>query len=140
MNRGNLYLKYENKINRNTINEIIDNCLFVKSVLFEDRNIEEVVDNILNLEVEILYKQKQVNSIKEDIMKMNKVKKEIQNYNIDKLRYEGKLKSWLKNMERNDFMKLNSFMDLRKEYNEIDNYLFNKEKTERGRVNLNLNN
>jgi len=140
MNRGNLYLKYENKINRNIINEIIDNCLFVKSVLFEDRNVEEVVDNILNLEVEILHKQKHLNNIKEDIMKMNNVKKDIQNYNIDKLRYEGKLKSWLKNMERKDFMKLNSFMDLRKEFNEIDNYMFNKEKTERGRVNLNLNN
>ena len=79
--------------------------------------------------------------MKEEIQSLNQKKEEIINYSSNKLRYENKLISWLKNLNMSDISKLNSLININSEFNEVDRIKFEEQKRNRGKnITMNLNN
>ena len=141
MNINNTYHKWENKFGREYINHIYKNLEFIGSTLFEDRNLEDVLDTFFHYENLIREKQNHLNSINEEIQSLNQKKEEIINYSSNKLRYENKLISWLKNLNMSDISKLNSLININSEFNEVDRIKFEEQKRNRGKnITMNLNN
>lgn len=141
MNINNTYHKWENKFGREYINHIYKNLEFIGSKLFEDRNLEDVLDTFFHYENLIREKQNHLNSIDEEIKSLNQKKEEIINYSSNKLRHENKLISWLKNLNMSDVSKLNSLININSEFNEVDRIKFEEQKRNRGKnITMNLNN
>ena len=132
MNRNNLYRKFENTFNREFIDEISEIFIFTKKQLFEDRNLESVIDRYLSFESEKIRNQKIINNTQSEINRLNHNQKELLNYSVIKLRKENKLISWLKNLDVRILYKMNSLLDIRNEFELVDNFKFNESKKERG--------
>jgi len=132
MNRNNLYRKFENTFNREFIDEIIEKFIFTKNQLFEDRNLESVIDRYLSFESEKIRNQRRINDTQNEINRLRNGQKELLNYSVIKLRKENKLVSWLKNLDVRILYKLNNLLDIRNEFELVDNFKFNESKKERG--------
>jgi hypothetical protein len=132
MNRNNLYRKFENTFNREFIDEVIEKFIFTKNQLFEDRNLESVIDRYLSFESEKIRNQKRINDTQNEINRLRNGQKELLNYSVIKLRKENKLVSWLKNLDVRILYKLNNLLDIRNEFELVDNFKFNESKKERG--------
>ena len=140
MNINNIYQKWEDKINRSYIDEIYQNFQFIGNKLFEDRNLEDVLNTFLHYENLVRMKHQQIKSLNEEIGVIQRKKGDLMNYSSDKLRYEKKLTNWLKNLSMVDISKLNSLINIKSEFNEVDRLKFEEMKRNRGsEVTVNLN-
>jgi hypothetical protein len=139
MNR--IYIKWMDKLGESYVKKIISDFDFMEVEFYEDRNKEEVVDVYLMYEWENRNRRKSIENIGNEIIKYDRMKDDIKNYIIDKLRDEGKLVNFLKNKNRSVLGKINSVCDIKREYNIVDNLKFEEEKKNRGNnIRVNLNN
>ena len=139
MNR--VYIKWMDKLGESYVKKIISDFDFMEVEFYEDRNKEEVVDVYLMYEWENRNRRKSIENISNEIVKYERMKDDIKNYIIDKLRDEGKLVNFLKNKNRSVLGKINSVCDIKREYNIVDNLKFEEEKKNRGNnIRVNLNN
>lgn len=141
MNINNVYQKWEDKFNRDYIDKIYQNFQFIGNKLFEDRNLEDVLNTFFHYENLVRMKHQQIKSLNEEIGLIQRKKGDLMNYSSDKLRYEKKLTNWLKNLPMSDISKLNSLININSEFNEVDRLKFEEMKRNRGsEVRVNLNN
>jgi hypothetical protein len=139
MNR--VYIKWMDKLGESYVKKIISDFDFMEVEFYEDRNKEEVVDVYLMYEWENRNRRKSIENIGNEIVKYDRMKDDIKNYIIDKLRNEGKLVNFLKNKNRSVLGKINSVCDIKREYDIVDNMKFEEEKQNRGKnITMNLNN
>ena len=139
MNR--IYIKWMDKLGESYVKKIISDFDFMEVEFYEDRNKEEVVDVYLMYEWENRNRRKSIENIGNEIIKYDRMKDDIKNYIIDKLRDEGKLVNFLKNKNRSVLGKINSVCDIKREYNIVDKLKFEEEKKNRGNnIRVNLNN
>lgn len=139
MNR--IYIKWMDKLGENYVKKVISDFDFMEVEFYEDRNKEEVVDVYLMYEWENRNRRKSIENINNDILKYDRMKDDIKNYIINKLRDEGKLINFLKNKNRSVLGKINSVCNIKREYDIVDNMKFEEEKRNRGKnITMNLNN
>ena len=140
MNRNNILIKWENSFKREYILEVISNFEYIRNILFDDRNIEDVINSYLLYEDLKNKKLEVINNFKSELNNIDRKKDDLINYSVNKLRYERKLKDWLKNINLNELYKLKNIVDIGREFNEVDKYKFEEEKLNRGKnVVVNLN-
>ena len=132
MNINNIYQKWEDKFNREYIDDIYQKFQFIGNKLFEDRNLEDVLNTFLHYENLVRMKHQQIKSLNEEIGVIQRKKGDLMNYSSDKLRYEKKLTNWLKNLPMSDISKLNSLININSEFNEVDRLKFEESKRNRG--------
>ena len=132
MNINNIYQKWEDKFNRQYIDDIYQKFQFIGNKLFEDRNLEDVLNTFLHYENLVRMKHQQIKSLNEEIGVIQRKKGDLMNYSSDKLRYEKKLTNWLKNLPMSDISKLNSLININSEFNEVDRLKFEESKRNRG--------
>lgn len=133
MNRNNIIIKWENQFKREYIIEVISNFEYVRNVLFDDRNLEDVINSYLLYEDLKNKKLEMINNLKSELNTIDRKKNDLSNYSVNKLRYQSKLKNWLKNMNINEVYKLKNIVDIGREFNEVDRYKFEEEKSNRGK-------
>lgn len=139
MNR--ILIKWMDKLGSDYVSKIISEFDFLEREFFEDRNKEEVVDVFLMYEFNNRNRRKQLEEINNEIIKFDNMKSDIKNYIIDKLRSENKLVDFLNNKDRKVLGKINSIVNINREYNIVDNMKFKEEKRNRGNnITVNLNN
>lgn len=139
MNR--LIIKWSDKLGLDYVKNIISEFDFMEREFFEDRNKEEVIDVYLMYEYNNRNRRRSIEEINNEIIKFDNMKNNIKNYIIDKLRNEGKLLNFLKNKDRKILGKINSVVDIKREYNIVDSLKFEEEKRNRGNnIKISLNN
>ena len=139
MNR--LIIKWSDKLGLDYVKNIISEFDFMEREFFEDRNKEEVIDVYLMYEYNNRNRRRSLEEINNEIIKFDNMKNNIKNYIIDKLRNEGKLLNFLKNKDRKILGKINSVVDIKREYNIVDSLKFEEEKRNRGNnIKISLNN
>ena len=141
MNRHNILIKWENSFKREYILEVISNFEYIRNILFDDRNIEDVINSYLLYEDLKNKKIEVINNFKSELNNIDMKKDDLINYSVNKLRYDNRLKEWLKNVNVNELYKLKNIVNISNEFNEIDKFKFEEEKLNRGKnIVVNLNN
>ena len=134
---GNLVRKYGSVIKRDYIESIVGKFKKVRELVFYKGDIEQIVDSYLHYDKLIDEFQKNIIQLQKDISVCKKNKYEILNSSVLRLRSEGKLGSWLNDLNESDLIELKSIVDIESEWRKIDDYRFNKMKEERGKVVIN---
>ena len=134
---GNLVRKYGSVIKRDYIESIVEKFKKVRELVFYKGDIEQIVDSYLHYDKLIDEFQKNIIQLQKDISVCKKNKYEILNSSVLRLRSEGKLGSWLNDLNESDLIELKSIVDIESEWRKIDDYRFNKMKEERGKVVIN---
>ena len=134
---GNLVRKYGSVIKRDYIESIVEKFKKVRELVFYKGDIEQIVDSYLHYDKLIDEFQKNIIQLQKDISVCKKKKYEILNSSVLRLRSEGKLGSWLNDLNESDLIELKSIVDIESEWRKIDDYRFNKMKEERGKVVIN---
>ena len=141
MNRHNILIKWENSFKREYILEVISNFEYIRNILFDDRNIEDVINSYLLYEDLKNKKIEVINNFKSELNNIDMKKDDLINYSVNKLRYDNRLKEWLKNVNINELYKLKNIVNISNEFNEVDKFKFEEEKLNRGKnIVVNLNN
>ena len=133
---GNLVRKFENKLKRSYIEEIVNKFNKVRSILFYKGDIEQIVGSYLHYDKLIMEFNTNIQQLNRDIERCKKMKYEVLNKSVLQLRSENKLGSWLNELTDKELLELKNIVDIEKEYKIIDDYRFNKMKEERGRVSI----
>lgn len=134
---GNLVRKYGSVIKRDYIESIIEKFKKVRELVFYRGDIEQIVDSYLHYDKLIDEFQKNIIQLQKDISVCKKKKYEILNSSVLRLRSEGKLGSWLNDLNETDLIELKNIVDIESEWRQIDEYRFNEKKKDRGRVVIN---
>ena len=134
---GNLVRKYGSVIKRDYIESIVEKFKKVRELVFYKGDIEQIVDSYLHYDKLIDEFQKNIIQLQKDISVCKKKKYEILNSSVLRLRSEGKLGSWLNDLNESDLIELKNIVDIESEWRKIDDYRFNKMKEERGKVVIN---
>ena len=134
---GNLVRKYGSVIKRDYIESIVEKFKKVRELVFYRGDIEQIVDSYLHYDKLIDEFQKNIIQLQKDISVCKKNKYEILNSSVLRLRSEGKLGSWLNDLNESDLIELKSIVDIESEWRKIDDYRFNKMKEDRGKVVIN---
>ena len=133
---GNLVRKFENKLKRSYIEEIVNKFNKVRSILFYKGDIEQIVGSYLHYDKLIMEFNTNIQQLNRDIERCKQMKYEVLNKSVLQLRSENKLGSWLNELTDKELLELKNIVDIEKEYKIIDDYRFNKMKEERGRVSI----
>ena len=133
---GNLVRKFENKLKRSYIEEIVNKFNKVRSILFYKGDIEQIVGSYLHYDKLIMEFNNNIQQLNRDIERCKQMKYEVLNKSVLQLRSEKKLGSWLNELSNKELLELKNIVDIEKEYKIIDDYRFNKMKEERGRVSI----
>lgn len=118
MNR--LYYKFENRLGKRKIDEVIESFKRIKSIVFLEGNIEDLIESYLYGLCEIISLNERINSLNDDKRRIIKSIEGIKNRSIEKLRYNGELKEWLMKLDDKELSELNFLVDIKKEFNEVD--------------------
>ena len=135
--KGNIYKKFEETIGRNIIDSTFRDFETIKSMLYLEGNIEDVVNEYCNYLNHILQLKKSITEIQTNINQLNGKLVSIKNRSITQLKKENKLGSWLMNLSTKELMELRGIVEIESEFKKIDDYRFNEEKKSRGRVVIN---
>ena len=134
---GNLLRKYGDIIKRDYIEEVVKKFERVRSIIFYNGDIEQIIDSYLHYDRLINDFNINISKLKNDIEKCKKMKYEILNKSVLKLRSEGKLLEWLNELNDKDLNEIKGIVDIESEYRKIDDYRFNESKKNRGKVAIN---
>ena len=74
MNVNNIYRKWEGKLSRDYINDIYQKFEFIGNKLFEDRNLEDVLNTFFHYETLIREKHNHIQSIESEMKILNRKK------------------------------------------------------------------
>lgn len=128
-----IHAKYVDKVDNNYINSIVDRFTFISNLIYDDRNIEDVVDHFLHLDLVKQQNMKRINELNQEIQKLDSNQDKLLNYPIENLRSEGKLIKLLINKPMADIHKLRNYVDIRQEFEQLDKLRFEEEKRNRGK-------
>jgi|GEM_PF-3014693 hypothetical protein len=131
---GSLLRKFEGKLKRSYIEEIVNKFNKVRSILFYKGDIEQIVGSYLHYDKLIFEFTNNIQQLNRDIERCKQMKYEVLNKSVLQLRSENKLGNWLNELSDKELMELKNIVDIEKEYKVISDYRFNKSKEERGRV------
>ena len=134
---GNLLRKYGGIIKRDYIEEVVRKFERVRSIIFYNGDIEQIIDSYLHYDRLINDFNNNISKLKNDIEKCKKMKYEVLNKSVLKLRSEGKLLEWLNELNDKDLNEIKDIVDIESEYRKIDDYRFNESKKNRGKVAIN---
>ena len=134
---GNLLRKYGDIIKRDYIEEVVKKFERVRSIIFYNGDIEQIIDSYLHYDRLINDFNINISKLKNDIEKCKKMKYEILNKSVLKLRSEGKLLEWLNQLNDKELNELKGIVDIESEYKRIDDYRFNESKKNRGKIAIN---
>ena len=140
MNYNKIYVKYSDELGRDYINKVIQEFEFIGKEFYEDRNIIEILDVYFLYELNKRKLIERIDILKSDINKFSRMKDDLKNYIIDKLRSEKKLIKLLLNKDRRTLYEIKELVDINREFNEVDRLKFEDEKRNRGMLNVNMNN
>ena len=136
-----VFLKWYEELGENYVKDVFKNFEIIEKEFYEDRNKEDVVDVYLLYEKYIRDRHNRIKELSTEIDRFKRMKKDLMNYVINKLRDERKLINFLKNKDRTTLGKLRDVVDIEREYNEVDRLKFEEEKRMRGQnITMNLNN
>ena len=128
-----IHAKYVDKVDNNYINSIVDKFTFISNLIYDDRNMEEVVDHFLHLDLLKQNNLQRINELNSEIQKLESNQDRLLNYPIENLRSEGKLIKLLKNKSMADIHKLRNYVDIRIEFEQLDRLKFEEDKRNRGK-------
>lgn len=134
MNRNNVVRVFENFINKNYILSVIEKFLRVRELIFYRGDLEKIVENYLNFDKCIIENKKQIQKLNDEMNYYEKLKFELLNRTVIDLRRENKLVNWLDNLNMEELNELKNIVSIENEFKKIDNYRFNKSKSERGKL------
>jgi hypothetical protein len=141
MNRNKLIIKWSEKLGDSYVKNVISEFDFIEKEFYEDRNKEEVIDSYLLFENNIRERVKEIENLKNDIKKFDRMKSDVLSYIINKLRDERKLIDFLKNKDMGVINKIRNLVNINVEYNIVDKLKFEESKRKRGSdINYSLNN
>ena len=132
--KGNIYKKFEDTIGRNNIDNTFKDFETIKQMLYLEGNIEDLVMEYCNYQNHIIQLHKSIKEIQTNINQLTSKLQSIKNRSVTQLRKEGKLGKWLMNLSTNELNVLRNIVDIDNEFKQIDEYRFNEEKKNRGRV------
>jgi len=132
--KGNIYKKFEDTIGRNNIDTTFKDFETIKQMLYLEGNIEDLVMEYCNYQNHIIQLHKSIKEIQTNINQLTSKLQSIKNRSVTQLRKEGKLGKWLMNLSTNELNVLRNIVDIDNEFKQIDEYRFNEEKKNRGRV------
>jgi predicted nucleic acid-binding Zn-ribbon protein len=132
--KGNIYKKFEETIGRNNIDTTFKDFETIKQMLYLEGNIEDLVMEYCNYQNHIIQLHKSIKEIQTNINQLTSKLQSIKNRSVTQLRKEGKLGKWLMNLSTNELNVLKNIVDIDNEFKQIDEYRFNEEKKNRGRV------
>ena len=132
--KGNIYKKFEDTIGRNNIDTTFKDFETIKQMLYLEGNIEDLVMEYCNYQNHIIQLHKSIKEIQTNINQLTSKLQSIKNRSVTQLRKEGKLGKWLMNLSTNELNILRNIVDIDNEFKQIDEYRFNEEKKNRGRV------
>lgn len=132
--KGNIYKKFEDTIGRNNIDTTFKDFETIKQMLYLEGNIEDLVMEYCNYQNHIIQLNKSIKEIQTNINQLTSKLQSIKNRSVTQLRKEGKLGKWLMNLSTNELNVLRNIVDIDNEFKQIDEYRFNEEKKNRGRV------
>ena len=133
---GNLVRKYQDILQRKYIEEITNKFNIVRSILFYNGDIEQIIDSYLHYDKLIIEFNNNIQQIKDNIANCQKQKFEILNKSVLQLKNENRLGSWMNELTDADLNQIKNILDVKKEYKLISDYRFNKAKEERGKVHI----
>ena len=133
---GNLVRKYQDILQRKYIEEITNKFNIVRSILFYNGDIEQIIDSYLHYDKLIIEFNNNIQQIKDNIANCQKQKFEILNKSVLQLKNENRLGSWMNELTDADLNQIKNILDVEKEYKLISDYRFNKAKEERGKVHI----
>ena len=134
---GNLVRKYGSIIRRDYIEDVVKKFERVRSIIFYNGDIEQIVDSYLHYDRLINDFNNNISKLKNDIEKCKKMKYEILNKSVLKLRSEGKLLEWLNELNDKDLNEIKGIVDIESEFKRIDDFRFNESKKNRSKIAIN---
>lgn len=131
---GNLVRKYGEVIRRDYIEETVRKFNKVREIVFYKGDLEQIVDSYLHYDRLISDFEKNIQKMRNDISRCKKLKYDVLNSSIQKLRSEGKLIDWLNDLNDKDLTDLKNIVDIENEFRKIDDFRFNERKRSRGKT------
>jgi len=128
MDKGLILKRFDGKLNRQFVESIIKEFEVIREKLYVDGNPTEVVSQYLNHQLYIIELKKQIKELTTNISVMEQRMISIKNHSVDQLRKENRLLGWLDNLPTKELNDLKELVDIRLEFQQIDNKRFREKK------------
>ncbi|MDC1433938.1 hypothetical protein N8147_00130 [Flavobacteriaceae bacterium] len=128
MDKGLILKRFDGKLNRQFVESIIKEFEVIREKLYVDGNPTEVVSQYLNHQLHIIELKKQIKELTTNISVMEQRMVSIKNHSVDQLRKENRLLGWLDNLPTKELNDLKELVDIRLEFQQIDNKRFREKK------------
>ena len=128
MDKGLILKRFDGKLNRQFIDSVIKEFEVIREKLYVDGNPTEVVSQYLNHQLHILELKNQIRELNTKITVMEQRMVGIKNHSVNQLRKDNRLLKWLDNLPTNELNQLKELVDIKLEYQLIDDKRFRERK------------
>ena len=130
--KSKIFAKYIDNLSGEYIDLIINKVLTISGLLYDERNLTQVIELHLQHEISRRSKMKQIKNLHQEIDNELNLMKSLLNQPIEVLRGNGKLYKLLKNLSMEEVHKLRHFVNIEREFELLDKENFEEMKRNRG--------